>query len=131
MALGICVYYIASGFPNPPGVSMGPGYFPKVLAILMVLNGAAILLYGRWRPDRQRVSVRHPFLLVISAAAFIAYLVMLPLIGYVPSTLMFLVIFMSTLAPSRSARWASVGLGMVTTFGLYSLFHFLLGQPLP
>jgi len=131
MGLGIFVFYIASSFPIPAGVSMGPGYFPKVLAILMTLNGAAILIKGRLRADQEQVGVRHPFLVAISAITFIAYLLTLPLIGYLPSTLMFLIIYMSILARSRSSRWASLGLGLAITLGLYSLFHFLLGQPLP
>lgn len=70
----------ASGLSMGRGRMVGPGYFPAILAGLLVIF-AAILLVQAWAPGRARVqpgSLRPPLMMVAAVAAFG---LLFPLIG--------------------------------------------------
>ena len=61
LAFGIAAIALSSGYPLGTAARMGPGYFPRILGILLVVLGAALTLRAlrlhgspipswKWRP---------------------------------------------------------------------------------
>jgi len=46
IALGVFAITIGSNYPLGSAARMGPGYFPRILGVLLILLGAGIALHG-------------------------------------------------------------------------------------
>jgi hypothetical protein len=93
VAFGIAAIVLGSAYPLGTAARMGPGYFPRILGILLIVLGAAIVLRSlrvkgeplpgwKWRP-----------FLIITISVILFGIVLLPF-GLVLSTIM-LIIFAS------------------------------------
>jgi hypothetical protein len=128
VAFGVVALVIAQSYPLGTASRMGPGYFPRVLGILLVTLGAlqtAIGLRGRagfplqwhWRPL---------FILLASVALFI---VLTTWFGLIVAGLV--LVLVSSVA-SEEFRWREALIaGAVQGVAAAAVFVYGLGLPLP
>lgn len=127
-AFGIAALVMAQAYATGTAARMGPGYFPRLLGILLVVGGAIQALIGlrttsaapiewHWRPL---------FILLIGVSLFT---VATPWLGMVLSGL--LLVFVSSIA-SREFRWReALVVGLLQGAAAAALFLYGLGVPLP
>jgi hypothetical protein len=128
VAFGVVALVIVQTYAIGTTARMGPGYFPRLLAILLVGGGSIQALIGlrsksefalewHWRPL---------FTLLIGVALFI---VMTPWLGLVVATL---VMSFVASAASRDFRWReALPVGAILGGAAAAVFVYGLGIPLP
>ena len=128
LGIGLGAFYIAQDYEMGTAVRMGPGYFPKVLSIVLALIGIAALLRGLLRPGEAigRLAWREA-LLVVGATAIFGVLV-----RGAGLALSLLVLVLVSAYASRQFRLPSTVLLAVGLI-VFSVLVFLkgLGIPLP
>jgi putative tricarboxylic transport membrane protein len=106
---------------------MGPGFFPCVIAVLIVLLGLALVISGlRSRAGASSIKIQWRSVLAI-ALGVILFAVSLERAGLVPATLM-LVLVSSLAEPNWRPRRVAV-LAVVVTALVYLLFVTVLQIP--
>ena len=106
----------------------GPGRVPTVCGWAVVMLSAALLV--RVMRDRQRQPLAFPQLprVAATAAAGVAYVVLLPVIGYYVATALFLLPILRLL---RASWVTAVGVTVGFMAFVFLVFDKLLGVPLP
>ena len=148
-ALGIAMYVDALNLPEGLFGTLGPGYFPKI--ILVCLIAASGLLFVRQgvraiaalrKPDDNTPLDKKALLafykryrfVAFAFAAFFLYLLSMKWLGFLVSTLAFMVLTMWILAPAEK-NWRTVRIVLITsvmlTFGLFGLFTYAFSVMLP
>ncbi len=127
--LGVFVVWERRVLPLGNHNQPGPGYFPLLLAILLIVLGILLILRGgSSRPFRSISWSEAPHAVAIVGCSIFATLFM-ERIGYRISMLVimgFLFGFME-----RLRLWQTLLLSMVFSFGTFYLFDTLLRVPLP
>lgn len=128
MAFGLAAFVMAQSYALGTAARMGPGYFPRLLGVLLVGLGALQCLIGlrsrslpgpdwHWRPL---------FILLASVALFI---LITPWLGLVVAGLA--LVFVSS-AAGREFRWReALIVGATQGIAAAALFVYGLGLPLP
>jgi hypothetical protein len=109
----------------------GPGFLPFGLALCLIALSLALIIKS-WKGDSsstpfwpQRTWLR-PLLGVL---IFVFYALVIQRLGFLLSTLSFLVIWTRLI---ERVRWRTlIGISIATTAGLYFIFVFFLEVPLP
>jgi hypothetical protein len=125
---GATAFVIGRGYPMGTALKMGPGYFPTILSVLMVLIGIASLLRSILRPGTPIGSFagRGLLLVVASTALFGLLLRKAGLIIALP------VLVLASAYASREFRWKqSVLLAAGLTVSCALIFLKGLGVPIP
>lgn len=130
MAVSLFFYLYSYQFPesmNP--ADLGPAAFPRLMAGLVLLLGAAqIALSLRERRD-QRLRIRNKAGLYLGAAAIFLYALLMPLLGYFYVTPVFVFLFMALLG---NRRWGQMVLVAAAFTGMaYLVFYKFLMVTLP
>ena len=126
MALGVFVAFYAQRYKMGSLVSMGPGYFPTVLGILLVVFGALIALPALFQKgEGLRLQLRN---LCFVISSLIVFAFGLETLGMVITT--FLTIFLATLATRVSLRFR-IGLSLGGSLLTYLVFIFALKMLVP
>ena len=148
-AFGIAMYAEALNLPEGLFGTLGPGYFPKIILACMIVASGSLFLRQALRAvvllkDRQKEASsgsessrdyfkRYRFV-AFTFAAFFLYLFSMKWLGFLVSTLTFMLATMWMLAPADK-NWGTVRVVALTsvlfTFGLYSLFTFVFSVMLP
>jgi hypothetical protein len=130
MAIGAGFLLVGQELEFGTARSMGPGYFPTVLSLLMMALGAVLTALA-WRAPPEEGAFAHlpwrGLLLVIGATLFFG--LTLRGLGLAP---VLLLVVLATAWASRYARWRSaipLALGLAVFCSV--LFIRLLGLPLP
>jgi hypothetical protein len=124
MAVGLAAIVIGAHYPLGTAAHMGPGYFPRLLGLLLVALGllisvrAFVLAGGRIAP-----AVWKPLILVLGSVALFA--VLLPRTGLVVATMV--LIFAASWASHQFTWRASMLSGVVLAALSVMVFHFGLG----
>jgi len=127
IAFGAFVLSTAASYPMGSLLRMGPGFFPIVLAALIVALGAALVLHA----FRARI-VWQPFVVNSRPMAMIALAVALfglslERFGLAPATMT--LILVSSLAESRWRPWRALLLAATMTAAVYVIFILVLQMP--
>jgi hypothetical protein len=125
------VYLQASSFPATTN-TLGPGFFPKLVAGLLAAFAAGILLFAVFskKEESKPDMPSKPLLLVM--VAMIVYIILLPYVGFLTTTPVFLTVAGFVVADSVQLWWKKIAISSVATTGvLYYLFATLLNVPLP
>ncbi len=109
----------------------GPGFLPFGLALCLIALSLALIIKS-WKSNSppapfwpKRTWLR-PFLGVV---IFIFYALVIQRLGFILSTLLFLIIWMKLI---ERVRWRTlIGISIGTTGALYFIFVFFLEVPLP
>jgi hypothetical protein len=130
IGFGVAFGYAALGYNIGTALRMGPGYFPLILAGIMVLLGAIIFLKSLTAGTDVVALGTVPWLgmvLILGALAFFG--VTVRGLGLVPA--LFVTIFMSAFASARTGFLAAIVMAAGLTLLCTVIFIWALGLPLP
>ena len=101
VAFGLAAIVIGAGYPLGAAARMGPGYFPRILGILLIVLGAALALRAL-RLQGTRITLESPRPLLIVIGSVVLFGLTAPTLGLVIASI--LLIFVSS-AASSEFRW--------------------------
>jgi hypothetical protein len=127
IAIGILFGLGALGLELGTALRMGPGYFPLVLAGILVVLGLVILAQAFGHPTTGRLAVPWRGLVLILAAPVVFGLTVRGL-GLVPAVM--LVVLISAFASRRMSVPLALALTVALTLFCVLVFSFGLGLPL-
>jgi len=139
-ATSLVLFWLTLGLEKNPLVPIGPGFYPRLVLGITAALGFALLvvdvLRRRARPTDARAApaVRPNYALVaLTFAAFGAYVLLLPLLGYRVATFLFVLGGSFLLEPPRGAGLWLRGplLALATTLATYFIFEDYLAVLLP
>ena len=133
LAVSLLLLPQAFGLPKLPIVPVGPGFYPAIVLIFMALTSAVLVVQDlrAQRPagpagGEAAPQVPRAYGLVVAAfAVVIAYIVLLPLIGFRVATAVFIAAFQLALdRPATLRQWAVlVAIAVGTSAVTYLLFN--------
>lgn len=130
LALSGFVLATTRSFPQGQG-TLGPAFFPNLVAGLLIAFSLALLWQVFRGADQEAPAAPRRQTLWVMVAV-IAYVVLLPILGFLVATPALLVITGLLLAESAQRWWKPVlASSVVTTAVLYLLFVQVLHVPLP
>ena len=106
----------------------GPGLWPMVVSVVIVVLSVALLLVGRGLTDSEAFT-RSSVLPLVGVATFIALGFMIPTIGFEIPSLLLCVVWLRFLGGESWRSTIAVSIGTVAAF--YALFLYGLRIPLP
>jgi hypothetical protein len=129
LALAAAAFGVARGFPRPEGAPSGPGTLPLLLSLAL----AALALAGLFLPARDSAAggdepVDTRRLLTLGALS-VAYLLALPVLGFISATALFVACTLAALGYRKPAQ--ALAAGFVFAFTLYGVFERLMAVTLP
>ena len=129
-AVGVYAATAASAFPRLAGGYPGPGLFPQILGLLLLVCGVAVLWGARGSSVEPGRGYEPRELLHAAEAAgtVVVYMAVVNRFGFVPTVGILLAFLMARLGV-RLARAIPLGFGLAV--GLYVLFGRLLRVALP
>ena len=114
----------ALGAPPPPG----PGLWPLVVSVLIVVLAVTLLVVGRSLDDAEKFT-RASLLVLAGGATFIGLGLLLPTIGFEVPAILLGIVWLRFLG---GETWRSTILvSVLTTAAFYVLFLYVLSIPLP
>ena len=135
LLFGTCVVVDARTFPASPGQSIGPGLFPILIGVGLVLCGVVLLWSGRrqrggrWLEFEEWVcQPRRALNAVLVVGALIFYALAVETIGFFITAIVLLAVLFLAFGVRR--RWIAP-LAVGVTLGLHISFYSFLRVPLP
>lgn len=128
MAFGAGAIYMAKNYHFGSILHMGPGFFPTILGVILILFGISILIKGLIKGEKMQIKwpLRSFLLLPFSLVLFG---LLMERIGLIPA--LTILVFGSALA-SKEFRLMEVCLLTASLIGLsVALFIWVLGLPFP
>lgn len=127
MAFGLAALVISQPYPVGTASRMGPGYFPRLLGILLIVLGAVLSLRGfRATASKQPTWQWRPLTIVLAAVAFFSFAA--PWLGLVVTAALLVVI--ASLARGE-LRWKeALASGVIQGLAAAAVFVYGLGIPL-
>ena len=124
------------------GVDPGPAFLPNILlwllgvgAAILVAQGVSGLAHATWRVPRPLIDIKRLIVPLLLAVSIVAYVLIVPAIGFLAASLLFSVGWAAGLAV-QDHRFAvrpllmSAGGSAVIAIGIYLTFKHLIGIPL-
>ncbi len=128
------VFISAGKFPVEE-LTLGPAFFPELIAGLLVCFSLALLIQTIMDPNKSEAVAGPCSVFWVGIAAMAAYLAIMPLLGFLATTPIFLFgmgMYMSYVSGEWKLWWKKLTVSsLVTTGALYYLFAKLLNVPLP
>ena len=132
-ALGLGVAAVAHGYRLGTLRRMGPGYFPLLLGVILIVTGGLIALGGMRRGVPHAAAKPAPAIDWRGAAAVVAGLVAFAVLGrwggLLPAS--FACVFLSALGDRRNRPAIAAALAAVMTLVALLVFHLVLRVQLP
>jgi len=129
IAFGLTFAGISITYELGTALRMGPGYFPFVLGLLLVLLGLAITVAGLLKAETQEIgSIPWRGLLLLTAAVIVFGLGVKRL-GLAPS--LFIAAFLAALSSVRTSLFAAMIMAIGLTTLCIVIFVLGLGMPVP
>jgi uncharacterized membrane protein YqjE len=101
IAFGVAAIAIGAGYPLGVAARMGPGYFPRILGILLIVFGIALALRSL-RSTGAMITLESPRPLLIVLGSVVLFGVTVEHLGLVISTVLLIV---TSSAASTEFRW--------------------------
>ena len=142
LALSIGLLLLTRGLPQSSFVPVGPGFYPRIVLVIMAALSVMLIASDLWQQRSQRTAPaeekpapekRNYRLVGIAFAVFAGYVVLLPLVGYRLATFLFMAALQAVFELPRGARrWAVVLVSALLTTALtYVVFEHYLTVLLP
>jgi hypothetical protein len=126
-ALAVAMFVLGRGFPGAHMGAAGPGFFPQVIAGLLLL--LCLLGVLELRSDVPKVT-RVPLPVVAAMGLSLGYIAAMFYIGYYPSTFLYVLALMSVVR--KEASWARLVLDSIAiTACSYVFFNMMIDAHLP
>ncbi len=128
VAIGVAAFLISRNYSFGSGARMGPGYFPTVISILLVLVGVVIVARS-FIVEGERIATFAWKPLAIVLASLVAFGFLITRVGFLVAAL---VLVLGCATASERFRVAPIALlGMVLLVGLCALlFVYAMGVPM-
>ena len=128
LVLGLGAAYLAYGYGLGSLRQPGPGLWPFAVSVLIVLLAVMLLVVGRHLDDAEKFT-RASFLVLAGGATFVAFGLLLPLIGFEIPAVLLGIVWLRFLG---GESWRStIVISICTTAAFYLLFLYALKIPLP
>ncbi|CAM3714684.1 tripartite tricarboxylate transporter TctB family protein [Nocardioides zeicaulis] len=128
LVLGAVAAWLAHGYGLGSLRRPGPGLWPFVVSVLIVVLGLVLLLRGRALDDAEKFT-RSSLLVLVGAATFLALGVLLPVVGFEIPAVLLCIVWLRFLG---GESWRStLVISVLTTAAFYLLFLYALSIPLP
>jgi putative tricarboxylic transport membrane protein len=128
LAIGVGAAVMAYGYGLGSLHQPGPGLWPFVVSVLIVALSALLLVVGRGLTDSEKFT-RSSVLAAVGAITFVAFGLLMPLIGFEIPAVLLCVIWLRFLG---GESWRNtVVISVLTTAVFYVLFLYGLRIPLP
>jgi hypothetical protein len=130
LALLVCATFVlVVGWSYPAGsiTQMGPGYFPRIIGVLMLGFGALCLL-SELREEKAQPSQMHWRNIGFTAVSVLAFAALIDKAGLVPAT--FAAVLLSKFADNAARPVDAVIYTLFVCLGAWVLFIQILGLPL-
>ena len=101
VAFGIAAIAIGAGYPLGVAARMGPGYFPRILGILLIAFGT-ILMFRGMRLRGAGITLESPRPLLIVLGSVVLFGLTAPSLGLVVASILLIVV---SSAASTEFRW--------------------------
>lgn len=101
IAFGVAAIAIGAGYPLGVAARMGPGYFPRILGILLIIFGIVLALRAL-RINGARITLESPRPLLIVLGSVVLFGLTVESLGLVISTILLIV---TSSAASTEFRW--------------------------
>jgi putative tricarboxylic transport membrane protein len=131
-SFGGFVIYEAGGLPYHSEFGPGPGFFPLWIGVAIVAGSLIMICLHYFRPGSEETAntSRAELIRALGAwLAFVAAIVLLPLIGFGLS-LALLTAFL-IIALDRRSSWVALGAALAIALGFHLVFAVALGVSLP
>ena len=138
--LGAAILWHVQGFPRIPGQNVGPGLFPGVLAVAMLVCGTILIATGlkarrsagaasRWAaPPEWLRSHRHVVAFIVLVAINVFYLLVVDRLGFLLTAFVYLAALMWVL---RVRPLLVVPIAFIMALAIHYAFYKLPRVPLP
>jgi putative tricarboxylic transport membrane protein len=128
LAIGVGAAVMAYGYGLGSLHQPGPGLWPFVVSVVIVVLSALLLVVGRGLDDSEKFT-RSSVLAAVGAITFVAFGLLMPLIGFEIPAVLLCVVWLRFLG---GESWRNtVVISLVTTAVFYFLFLYGLRIPLP
>jgi putative tricarboxylic transport membrane protein len=121
VAFAIVVLIIIGQLPEPIGNELGAGFFPRICALAVGACGMGLAVQGWKRTDKQKLPVFAWNKLITMAIILAAYAMALRFLGFVISTILFVIVCMLFMGERKPITLVLVPLSVA--FGIYFLFE--------
>lgn len=130
VGIGIAFGYAASGYAIGTLLRMGPGYFPLILAAILILLGGTIFVQALFSgPDEVAIGRIPWFGIFLLCGALIFFGLTVRGLGLMPS--LFITVFLSAFASSKTNIVSALVMAALMTALCMVIFVWALGLPLP
>jgi hypothetical protein len=129
IAFGSFVIYEALGLPYSSEFGPGPGFLPRWVGIGIVVCSVMMLCAYALREDTGTERIRLAARSVGAWSAFVAALILLPLLGFGLSLGLLTAFLILTL--DRRSPWAALAVALGLILGFHLIFVVALGVSLP
>lgn len=134
--IGIMYTIMAYSMPRASiGNPLAPSIFPLILGVTLTVLGLALLIKEKSKYSPEKVKVKevwsyHRKLTALTCAGGVAYALLFDRIGYILSTIIFLLIIL--FAINEKNKWkTNLIVAVCFSVAVYFIFSRLLGIPLP
>ena len=128
-AIGAVALFMARDYPFGTANRMGPGYFPVIISVLLILAGVAIVMRGRLAGSGVIEGIRWKPLAIVSCAVFL-FGALVDKIG-LPLAVLLLVLGSATASVKFRLDWKATAGAAVFSVVCALVFVDLLGVPMP
>lgn len=126
IVIAVTALIASKDFAMGSTLRMGPGYFPRVLAVILLLFGIAVALRGLRLPQRVEGGWGwRPLLFVL--ASMVAFAFLMDRVGLIPSIV---VMFFISAAAGHEFRWLEVTV-LAVLMSAFAVGVFIYGLGLP
>jgi putative tricarboxylic transport membrane protein len=128
LALGLGAAWLSYGYGLGSLRRPGPGLWPFVVSVLIVVLAVVLLVVGRDLDDAEKFT-RASLLVLVGAATFVGLGLLLPTIGFEIPAVLLGIVWLRFLG---GESWRStIVISLATTAAFYLLFLYALKIPLP
>lgn len=130
LLLAAGIFVVTGDFPQGPGET-GPDYYPRMIAVLIAFFALVQLGRSRYEDAARSHEIELPIAkrVIATLALIVVYVLLMPWLGFVTSTALFLVVAMRYSGVRSHLQMLAVAVGL--TLILYYTFVVLLRIPLP
>ncbi|HKM08123.1 MAG TPA: tripartite tricarboxylate transporter TctB family protein [Sphaerochaeta sp.] len=132
ITFAIIIIIISSTYPPSNHSVPGPGMFPIIIASLIILSAIAltvVTIKSRSKEDSEVDLVSKNIINVyITMAGLIIYLILLPMLGFISTTFVMLLLYMKWY--SKRSWWKCIIISLLFTLVIFFLFGTVLNVPI-
>lgn len=125
--IGAAFYVGAQGLDFGTPRRMGPGFLPRIAAVLLAVLGSVILVTGLRRHEAIAPADARPILFI--ALGIMGFGLVVPVLGLMPAVSA--VVFLSSFAAPQQNPFTMALLGVVTAVAGWAVFILALGISVP